>query len=258
LLNCVNSGVAAALNYGLQEARGSYIARFDADDICYADRLRVQVSFLDSHPEHILVGSDVDYITEPGAFIYRHYCFAYTDATITERLYFYCPFIHSAVMYRREPVLAVGGYHTGAHTFEDYFLWTLLAGKGKLANLPESLVKVRLNPGSVTMDEKWRGRRFRSLKRETIKSGVITKEQEKELLDIIRSQDTGRMKAGAYYALCAKKFLSDSYSPRSARRYAMQAISLHPLRWDNYALLLACYFPKPIIQWLSRRSPNRL
>jgi glycosyltransferase involved in cell wall biosynthesis len=45
LLNCANSGVAAALNYGLQEAKGSYIARFDADDICYTDRLRIQVQF---------------------------------------------------------------------------------------------------------------------------------------------------------------------------------------------------------------------
>jgi len=258
LLNCENRGVSAALNTGLREAKGRYIARFDADDICYRDRLRVQVSFLDSHPEHILVGSDVDYITEEGNFIYRHYCFAYTDATIKERLYFYCPFIHSAVMYRKEPVLAVGGYEPAAHTFEDYFLWTLLAGKGKLANLPESLVKVRLNPASVTMDEKWRGRRFRQLKRQTIKSGTINADQETELLQILREQNNVRMKAGAYYALCAKKFLTDSYMPRAARRYAAHAISIQPLRWDNYALWLACYFPRPIVQWLGRRSPNRL
>src|ERR1700712_3692243 len=41
-----NRGIASALNYGLREAKGEYIARFDADDICYPHRLEKQYQFL--------------------------------------------------------------------------------------------------------------------------------------------------------------------------------------------------------------------
>src|SRR5690349_16134151 len=36
-----HAGIAAALNHGIENARGKYIARFDADDICYPNRLAI-------------------------------------------------------------------------------------------------------------------------------------------------------------------------------------------------------------------------
>lgn len=39
VLSQENKGVAAALNNGLRHARAPYIARFDADDVCYPYRL---------------------------------------------------------------------------------------------------------------------------------------------------------------------------------------------------------------------------
>ena len=258
LVNRENGGVAAALNTGLEKARGKYIARFDADDICYPDRLAVQFAFMEANPGYILIGSNADYITEGGDFIYHHHCFAYTNEDLSERIHFYCPFIHSSVMYKREEVWQMGGYNTMAHTFEDYFLWVHLISKGKMANLPKSLIKERLNPGSGTIDEKWRGRKFRKLKRQIILAGQITKWQELDLLKIIKRQDIQRVKEGAYYALCAKKFLTDNYQPRKAREYTGKAIRTNPLRWDNYALFLVGYLPEKFIQWLHRKSPNKL
>src|ERR1700755_1199399 len=57
LIDQANMGVAAALNTGLGHARAPYIARFDADDICYPERLEKQLDFLQSNPDYILVGS---------------------------------------------------------------------------------------------------------------------------------------------------------------------------------------------------------
>ena len=51
-----HKGIAAALNKGLLKTASEYIARFDADDICFPERLLQQVSFLDSHPDYIIVG----------------------------------------------------------------------------------------------------------------------------------------------------------------------------------------------------------
>lgn len=258
LVERTNGGVSAALNTGLEQARGRLVARFDADDVCYPGRLATQVAFMAANPDHVLVGSEVDYITEQGSYMYHHRCFAYDDTEIRKRLFYYCPFIHSAVMYRLDSVREAGGYNPMAHTFEDYFLWVKLLQFGKAANLRKSLIQVRLNPESVTIDEKWRGSRFRQLRRTIIISGMITGSQETELLQILRGQNNAKMKNGAYYALCAKKYLTDNYMPETALEYAWEAIKTSPFRLDNYALWIACHFPQPVIQWLHRLSPNRL
>ncbi len=120
------------------------------------------------------------------------------------------------------------------------------------------LIRVRFNPGSVTIDEKWRGRRFRRLKRGIIQRGVITKEEGAALLVIIKNQETRRIKEGAYHALCGKKFLMDNYQPAKARRYVMRAIHVHPFRLDNFAMLAASFLPVGWIRWLRRRQPDKI
>lgn len=49
-------GLAARLNEGINLSLGQYIARMDADDLCFSDRLDRQVLFLENHPEIDLVG----------------------------------------------------------------------------------------------------------------------------------------------------------------------------------------------------------
>src|SRR6476659_7403647 len=53
------SGLVASLNRGCREARGSYIARMDADDLAAPERLARQVEFLDRHAGVAMVGSAV-------------------------------------------------------------------------------------------------------------------------------------------------------------------------------------------------------
>jgi glycosyltransferase involved in cell wall biosynthesis len=253
-----NKGVAEALNIGLRQARGTYIARFDADDVCYPQRLQKQHDFLVTHPEYILVGSDADYILENGDFLFHFKCIAHTHAGVMDKLYFYCPFIHPAVMYCKDVVIEAGSYPTDAHNFEDYLLWTNISKSGKMANLPEALIKYRLNPSSVTIDERWRGKRFRDLKRMAIKRGAITPAEGNEILAIIRKQDTRKIKEGSYHALSGKKYLAENYQLNKARTHIKKAIGAHPLRWDNYLLYAVSYLPVKLILWLHKLSPNKL
>jgi glycosyltransferase involved in cell wall biosynthesis len=46
-----NMGPAGAANAGLDACRGEYIVRLDADDLAVPDRLELQVSFMDAHPD---------------------------------------------------------------------------------------------------------------------------------------------------------------------------------------------------------------
>jgi glycosyltransferase involved in cell wall biosynthesis len=250
-----HQGIAYALNKGLGEAKGRFIARFDADDVCMPNRLEKQVNFLASDDRYVLCGSDAEYISESGEHLFNFRCIGHTHEEIRAQLYVLCPFIHSSVMYRKEAVIAAGGYSPHAHNFEDYLLWIQLATFGRYVNLPEQLIRVRFNPASVTIDEKWRGNRFRQLKRKIILKGSITQAEGNELLSIIQNQNTQKIKKGAYYALCGKKFLVNNHQPSKARIYFSKAILTHPLRWDNYAFYVLSYFPQRVISWLYRIKP---
>lgn len=258
VINCEHKGVADSLNTGLKLANAPLIARFDADDICMPTRLETQFNFLQDHPDYVLVGSDAEYILEHGEFLFGFKCIAHSNEEVQKNLYVYCPFIHSAVMYRREAVIKAGGYNIHAHNFEDYLLWTNLAKMGKMQNLREPLIKVRLNAASATIDEKWRGERFRQLKRQATTRGSITAEEGDELLAIIKRQNVRKIKEGAYHALCGKKFLANNYQPKKARSHVKQAISIRPLRFDNYLLYLVSFLPESLVNWLHKLSPNRL
>ena len=253
LIRQEQGGVSAALNTGLQHARGEYICRFDADDICFPHRVARQVEFLDANPDYLLVGSDAEYISEDGEHLFNFRCAGHTHEEILDKLYRFCPFIHSAVMYRKEPILQAGGYSLLAHNFEDYLLWVRLVALGRCHNLDEALIRVRINPASATIDEKWRGRRFNHLKQQIIRRGSITEKESAELLSIIKKQETKKIKEGAYHALCGKKFLQENYRPARARWHVTRAIYAHPLRLDNYAMLALSFLPSGFIRWLTHK-----
>jgi glycosyltransferase involved in cell wall biosynthesis len=252
-----NKGVAAALNFGLSHARAPYIARFDADDICYINRLKIQYDFITKYPEYSIIGAAVDYMDAEGHHIFTHHPEGHLNEEIQQLKYTVCPFIHSSVFYKKDVVVKNGGYNERAYTYEDHFLWVNILKDEKACNLSQSLIKVRLNPESITIDEKWRTRKFRSIKYASLKNKRITEEEGLELSQIGGRQYSQKIKEGAYYALCGKKFLLNNYQPEKARINVMRAISLHPLRLDNYLLYTISYFPEKFINWLHKISPNR-
>lgn len=254
LIEETQQGIAFALNKGLSEARGEYIARFDADDICEPARLEKQLDFLEKNPDYIVCGSDAEYMSEDGEHLFNFRCVGHEHEEIMKQLQVDCPIIHSAVIYRKQPILLAGGYPADAHNFEDYLLWVQIAKRGKFYNIPERLIKVRFNHASVTIDEKWRGTRFRQLKKKIIMQGFVTYDEGQELLSIIRHQDNPKIKEGAYYALCGKKFLLDNHRPAKARVHLRNAIRIHPSRLDNYMFYMLTFFPKSFVQWLHSKS----
>jgi len=258
LINQSHKGIAVALNKGLSKAHSIYIARFDADDICFPQRLQQQVSFLDNHAGYIIVGGEAEYISEDGQHLFDFKSIGHTHQEIIQKIYSYCPFIHSSVMYRKEAVIIAGSYSEHAHNFEDYFLWIQLLRHGKFYNLPQQLIKVRFNPASVTIDERWRGRIFRKMKREIITKGHITEQEGSHLSNIIKNQDLRNIKEGSYYALCGKKFLLDNHQPKKARPLFSKAISSYPYRCDNYLFYLLSFFPPVLINWLYQFKSKNL
>ena len=235
------------LNKGLHLAKGEWVARFDADDVCFPERIERQMDFLQKHPDHILVGSDANYMDKEGNFLFLYRNNVYSDDEIRATGFDRCPFVHSSVMYRKDLVIKAGGYDKGALTFEDHLLWRKLKDFGKMANLPTPLIKVRFNPESVTIDEKWRGREFIELKHNIIKSGIVTDRDANRLSDILSSQDFKTYKEAAYYSMIGKKYLWNQFNPVKAREHLIQAIKYTPLKPEPYLLFVLSFLPERLI-----------
>ena len=82
LVNQANKGVSSALNAGLAHSRTPYIARFDADDICHPDRLKIQYEFITTYPEYSIIGSAADYVDAAGHYIFTHHPVAHLNEEI--------------------------------------------------------------------------------------------------------------------------------------------------------------------------------
>jgi len=247
VLHRINGGVSAALNTGLEEAKAGYIARFDADDLCYPTRLAQQYQFMRNNPDYVLIGSDADYMTEEGNYLFKYVNIGHSNEEIQEQINTYCPFIHSSVFYKKEVVLNCGGYEVNAHTFEDYFLWIRLAKKGKVCNFKESLIKVRFNASSVTVDEKDREPIFVSVKKKALTTGIISDAEGEILLKSIKRLSKTK-KESSYHRMLGKKYLWNNYQPRNARKHILKSIHLDPIKLNTYLLLVLSFFPKKIIE----------
>src|SRR5690606_38349767 len=74
-----------------------------------------------------------------------------TGASSTEwRIFFFNPFAHPSVMYRKDIFDTVQGYDPSKMPSEDYDLWCRIMGKWRFANVDEPLIKRRTHRGSTT------------------------------------------------------------------------------------------------------------
>jgi glycosyltransferase involved in cell wall biosynthesis len=252
LINQQNSGVAKALNKGLKHSSGKYIARLDADDLCTPDRLEIQLNFIKNNPEYIAIGSDVNYIDEEGNFIFRYYNPAYEYEEIKKNILGCCPFVHSSVIFLKQPVIEIGGYPEKAHSFEDHLLWAKIIKHGKIYNMKNVLVSYRFNISSVTIDEKDRDKTFLSIKQKAIETGEITEEEEQQLLKSIKSISKLK-KECSYNRMISKKYLWNNYNPTLARKYIYKALKLEPFSKTLYLLFLISFLPQSLIYILYSR-----
>ena len=140
-----NQGYAVYLNQGIEKARGRYIARMDADDICHPERLQKQFEFLESHPEVGICGTGYQVF---GSVEEKEFQKPLQDAEIRWRLMLDNPFQHPTVMMRRSVLIDHAlRYREDLMPTEDYELWSRLLEVTKGANLSEVLLRYRFHPG---------------------------------------------------------------------------------------------------------------
>ncbi len=148
-----NRGLVASLNELIAKARGRYLARMDADDICMPDRFKNQAAFLDSFPDHVLVGGWIELMNAAGQPIgVLRSPTSHEDIDRTH-LSGYSSIWHPTAMVRRFAIINAGCYRSEFMHAEDLDLWLRLAELGKLANLRQVVLRYRLHAGSVSETE---------------------------------------------------------------------------------------------------------
>jgi glycosyltransferase involved in cell wall biosynthesis len=136
-------GLAGALNVGFDAARGSLLARMDADDLALPEWLERVVARIRSAPAAAVVGAGMIDLHEDGSLGTVH--FMPTGArSVRWAALFSSPFFHSTLVIDRA-VLDEHGlrYDTAFGESEDYDLWARMLTVADGDNIPDPLVLYR-------------------------------------------------------------------------------------------------------------------
>ncbi len=148
-------GIVAALQRGLAEARGTCVARMDADDRCHPERLAVQHDLLARAPGLAGCGTGVRLVPEsavtPRAAEYAAWVNSMTDwDTVAANIFVECPLAHPTFMFRARVLAEAGGYRDRAWP-EDYDLLLRLWRRGhRFVAAPRVLLDWRDDPGRLS------------------------------------------------------------------------------------------------------------
>ncbi len=149
--NSVRAGAAGALNRGLPELGGDYVAILDHDDLMLADRLERQLRFMDKHPDYGAVGSAVRNISTTGENL-RQRSYPEHPAAAHWNLLFGTSLLHSASLYRSSLLHTLKGYSAGHSYLCDYELLIRIAEHAPIGNLPDELACYRLHAGQISTE----------------------------------------------------------------------------------------------------------
>lgn len=139
-----NEGLINQLNYGLNLAKGEFIARMDADDIISPEKLEIQIKFLLDNKNIHLVGTNFYFIDEKNEIL--------MEKKLPEQhkdIEFMMPFIdsvlHSTILTYKKVLVDSGGYNKEYICAEDDELFLRLLSLGyKMYNIQKPLYKYRL------------------------------------------------------------------------------------------------------------------
>jgi len=140
----IRRGLAYRLNEGIAAARGRYICRMDADDLALPERLRLQVDYMDAHPDIDLVGARAIVFREKD--VIGLLPFAATHEELCAKPWDRIPIPHPTWMVRRDWYLKHPYRTPEVLRAEDQDLLISAYPESRYACLPEVLLAYRQGP----------------------------------------------------------------------------------------------------------------
>lgn len=139
------------LNKGIELCSGEYIARMDADDISFPERIAKQVAFLEENKDFDVVSTQF-YTFKTGHTKKNLYHNPEKYEDLRGYLLFRSGICHPAVMIRRTLFTEKGlKFEKEYLHVEDYALWVKAMYITKLANLSEPLLYYRIHNSQISV-----------------------------------------------------------------------------------------------------------
>jgi glycosyltransferase involved in cell wall biosynthesis len=149
-----NGGVAAARNAAIRVAQGRYIGFLDQDDLWLPEKLRLQVQYLDEHPDVGLVHAVQSYIDSDG----RHTRLSFDDGFAKVSGWcFKDLFIRNriavlTVLARKSVLDSIGPLNETIPGGDDYEMWLRISKHFPIGHLDQVLAHYRTHESNVSND----------------------------------------------------------------------------------------------------------
>lgn len=156
-----NQGLTKSLQRGLQEARGTFIFRQDADDLSLPHRIETILPLLEKHP---FVLSGWENFSEEKAWRSRS-CLALTNLPSKLRdflLGFVNIAAHGTYAFRKSDALELGGYRSFFYLAQDYDLLLRMKPRG-IVVVSEILYRLRIHRNSLSVEKKDKQKLFAAI-----------------------------------------------------------------------------------------------
>ena len=148
-----NRGAAAALNHGIREARGEYVAWLSSDDVFLPRKLERQVALLDHDRGIDLVYTDFYEIDGEGQVLREVKSPHYGDRREFVRRMLWNNFVNgSSVLFRKSAFEAAGGFDESMRLHADGTMWFRMLKHGSFGHVAEPLLKYRWHAGNASHD----------------------------------------------------------------------------------------------------------
>lgn len=214
--NSSNKGLSVSFNIGIRIARGTYIARMDADDICVLDRLERQLSFLKNYSNIDIVGSSV-ILTDGEGRNLKQVNRPTNHMDIKWKSLFSTPVFHPTVFAKSE-ILKNNPYDESLSNSEDYELWSrlLFTTNTQFANIDEPLLFYRISGFTHKLNE---SKRINSAQNsiKNIEHYTELSEHEKNNLILLR-QDKDLPASDLWDVMKLYKRATESFHKKEKRR----------------------------------------
>lgn len=146
-IKCFHNTENKGLTYNLVQlchyAKGRYVARLDADDICKSDRIEKQVALMNKK-DFDIVCSYAQGIGDKNSLLKV----SKDGEVLRANLLFFNPIVHSTVMFVNDGSFI---YDTNFKKSQDYDLWDRMSSeKKKFGVIPEALVYFRFHKNQIS------------------------------------------------------------------------------------------------------------
>lgn len=165
-------GLPRALNLGLSSTKSKFVARQDVDDISLSGRLESQVNFLSRYPDVCVLGTKAQCIGSDGSVI----GVVPDSEDIRHELRNRNPLVHGSVMFRRKPVMELGGYDEFFVYSQDYELWQRVARYHEIAILPTVQYLFRQHLGNTRLTNGEEAALYQLLARRIARDAITDKQ----------------------------------------------------------------------------------